>query len=480
MVSVRIALLAVAAASVQSKIHPRLLREMATNDGTVDQTLIVEFVSSVESALEKADSQIEAIQSRGAKIESILTTLNTHAAASQADALAVIDQARTSRELATGFSAQTLSIANIVVLEHASNELVEKLSKVASVKTIRPQHFGKLITATPEPIVAANTTIEWGVEKIGTKTLWDQGFRGKGIVVGGIDSGVRGTHEALKGNWRSENGYFQPVGNGKLPSDAHGHGTHTMGTSVGQFGIGVAPDAKWISCEGCLPNNTCPEKVLVACAQYMLCPHDFEGKNPKCELAPHVINNSWADDDEIPDVPYYKGPVAAWRKAGIIPVFANANSGPKCGTVLSPGDYPNVIGVGATTTLDELASFSSRGPTNKTQIVKPDVSAPGRQVRSSVNTADNSYAVFSGTSMATPHVVGAVALLISAKPGITYDEIYKALTTTAVRDTLKSSNQTCGGIPDTLFPNNNFGFGRIDVAKAAGAAPTPTTTRPAC
>ncbi|KAF0716730.1 Aste57867_2694 [Aphanomyces stellatus] len=482
MVSARTAIFAaaVAAASVQAKIHPRLLREMAANDGAVGQSVVVEFVSSVESALEKADSQIEAIQSRGAKIESILTTLNTHAATSQAEALAVIDQARTSRELTSDFSAQTLSIANILVLDGASKPLLDKLATVASVKAIRPQYFGKLVKATPDAIVAANATVEWGVERIGTKTLWDQGFRGKGIVVGGIDTGVRGTHEALKGNWRAENGYFQPKGNGKLPTDQNGHGTHTMGTSVGQFGVGVAPDAKWISCEGCLPDDTCPEKVLVACAQYMLCPHDFEGKNPKCELAPHVINNSWGDDDEIPDVPYYKGPVAAWRKAGIIPVFANANSGPKCGSVLSPGDYPNVIGVGATTITEELASFSSRGPTNKTQILKPDVSAPGRTVRSAYNKGDDAYASLSGTSMATPHVVGAVALLISAKPGITYDEIYKALTTTAVRDTLKSSNQTCGGIPDTIFPNNNFGYGRIDVAKAAGAAPTPTTTRPAC
>ncbi|KAH9188517.1 hypothetical protein AeNC1_009505, partial [Aphanomyces euteiches] len=170
-------------------------------------------------------------------------------------------------------------------------------------------------------------------------------------------------------------------------------------------------------------------------------------------------------------VPYYKGPVAAWRKAGIIPVFGNANSGPGCGTVLSPGDYNNVIGVGATNSTDGLADFSSRGP-GPNNLMKPDVSAPGERIRSAYITSNTSYASLLGTSMATPHVAGAIALLVSARPGITYDEVYAALTKTAETKNLISTNQTCGGLDDSKYPNNNYGYGRINVFLASQSRAT--------
>ncbi|KAF0775078.1 hypothetical protein DYB28_008145 [Aphanomyces astaci] len=479
----RFALVAAALAIASAKISPKLFREIETK-GSLPSVVIVEFDPVTDEVLSKADSRIESVSTRSEKILTVLETLVENANRQQSGALEIIAQAQAKRELTDDFSAKTLAIANILVLTNPSPSLLESLATDVNVKVIRPQHYGKL--ALPESVedVAAPTAVEWGVVKIAAPSLWEKGFTGKGIVVGGIDSGVHYTHEALKDNWRSENGYFQPVGNSQFPVDGHGHGTHTMGTSVGAGGIGVAPDAKWIACEGCLPNTKCPEVAVVACAQYMLCPHDYQGKNPKCELAPHVINNSWADDDHIPDVPYYKGPVAAWRKAGIIPVFANANSGPKCGTVLSPGDYPNVIGVGATTSTDNLAQFSSRGP-GPNNVRKPDVSAPGQRVRSSTRLNNSSYASSSGTSMATPHVTGAIALLIQAQPGITYDEIYAALTKTAETSTLTPNNQTCGGLDDSKYPNNNYGYGRINVFKAATSAPSPstpapTTTKPAC
>ncbi|ETV79259.1 hypothetical protein H257_07322 [Aphanomyces astaci] len=478
----RVALATAALALVSAKISPKLSREIELT-GSVPSILVVEFAPITDDVLSAADAKIESVSTRGAKIEAIYDTLVDYASRQQAGALDIIAQA--SHELKVIVSAKTLAVANILVLEGATPALLDRLATDANVQTIRHQYNGKLVaphTAASEGSAPAAT--EWGVNKIAAPSLWEKGFTGKGVVVGGIDTGVLYTHEALKGNWRSENGFFQPVGNSQFPVDGHGHGSHTMGTSVGAGGIGVAPDAKWIACQGCLPDGSCPEVVLVACAQYMLCPHDYQGKNPKCELAPHVINNSWGDDNEIPDVPYYKGPVAAWRKAGIIPVFANANSGPKCGTVLSPGDYPNVIGVGATTSTDALAGFSSRGPGPK-NVLKPDVSAPGQSVRSATAAGNSSYASWSGTSMATPHVVGAVALLISSKPTITYDEIYAALTKTAETSTLTPTNQTCGGLDDSKYPNNNYGYGRINVFKAASATPSPstpspTTTKPSC
>ncbi|EQC28740.1 hypothetical protein SDRG_13424 [Saprolegnia diclina VS20] len=464
MVFVARALIAATVASVVaadvSKIHPKLLQKLESS--TVAQNIIVEFKGTAEEALAAPKLEAASLASRAERAELVRTTLVDNAASAQASALKLIQ----SSKLESAAKPTQLWISNALFIKSAEKDLINALAKLPEVAFVRPEAMGRLITSeiSTSEAVAANTT-EWGLNIIQAPEVWAKGYRGQGVVVGSIDTGARATHEALKGNFRSLNGWFQPEGRSPTPVDNNGHGTHTVGTSVGGNGVGVAPDAKWISCEGCLPSGKCPESVLVACAQFMLCPHDAEGKNPRCDLAPHVVNNSWGDDDEIPDVPYYKGPMAAWRKAGIIPVFANANSGPNCGTVLSPGDYDNVIGVGATTNKDGLATFSSKGP-NKFGRMKPDISAPGQGVRSSYKTSDTSYASLSGTSMATPHVTGAIALLVSAKPGITYDEVYSLLTQTVETKSLINDPLTCGGLPGDKYPNNNFGYGRMNILRA--------------
>ncbi|KAG9405033.1 hypothetical protein AC1031_004132 [Aphanomyces cochlioides] len=278
-----------------------------------------------------------------------------------------------------------------------------------------------------------------GVTKIGAPSVWANGNRGEGIVVSNIDTGVLYTHEALKGNWRSDYGWYDPSAKKATPYDGNGHGSHTMGTIAGQNGIGVAPNAKWIACRGCT-TNSCPEATLTACAQWILCPTDTSGKNANCAKAPNVVSNSWGGSTGGDS--WYQSYVDAWRKAGIIPVFANGNAGPTCGSVASPGDYKNVIGVGATDSSDKLASFSSKGAT-KDKRVKPDVSAPGQSVRSAWYTGNTAYNTISGTSMATPHVAGAVALILAAKPGATYDTVYSLLTKTVDTSTLVVSTANC-------------------------------------
>ncbi|KAF0728475.1 hypothetical protein AaE_009441, partial [Aphanomyces astaci] len=371
-------------------------------------------------------------------------------------------------------------------------------------------------------VTSTRAANEWGVNLIGTPAVWAKGNRGQGIVVGILDTGAIHTHDDLKGNWRSTYGWFDPTDKSRTPIDTNGHGTHVAGSAVGQNGIGVAPGATWIACRGCTTAK-CPEAALIGCAQWMLCPTDVTGKNPKCELAPHVINNSWGSEVNSNT---YQAVVNAWRTAGIIPVFANGNSGPNCGTANSPGDYKNVIGVGAVGVDDKLASLlgkrsefqhlpsrrkrmahgwhyppdyktvigvgnlgiddklsstSSRGPAADGRI-KPDVSAPGNRVRSAWNTGNSAYNTISGTSMASPHVAGAIALYLSANKGAKYDQVYKAFTTTVDTKTLTPSNQNCGGVSDSKYPNNNYGFGRINVARATGGGarpPSPSKARTA-
>ncbi|RHY39677.1 hypothetical protein DYB34_013459 [Aphanomyces astaci] len=209
----------------------------------------------------------------------------------------------------------------------------------------------------------------------------------------------------------------------------------------------------------------------------MLCPTDATGKNPKCELAPHVINNSWG---YTLSTSAFQAAVDAWRAADIIPVFANGNSGRTCSTTGTPADYKNVIGVGNLGTDDKLSPASSRGPTVDGRI-KPDVSGPGNRVRSAWHTGNSAYQTISGTSMASPHVAGAIALYLSANKGAKYDQVYKAFTTTADTKTLTPYNENCGGVSDSKYPNNNYGFGRINVASAIGggvAPPSSSTSAP--
>ncbi|GAB9474726.1 hypothetical protein Gpo141_00011844, partial [Globisporangium polare] len=171
---------------------------------------------------------------------------------------------------------------------------------------------------------------------------------------------------------------------------------------------------------------------------------------------------------------WFKSAVDAWVKAGIVPVFSAGNSGPECGTAGSPGDYPNVIGVGATDSDDLLAWFSSVGPTVAGRR-KPDISAPGFYIKSSVPDSDTSYDVYSGTSMAAPHVTGAIALLLSAQPDLAIDEVKIALYTTTDQKGLGATNMTCGGTSDLVWPNNQYGHGRLNVLNAyEGFRPAPS------
>ena len=157
--------------------------------------------------------------------------------------------------------------------------------------------------------------------------------------------------------------------------------------------------------------------------------------------------------------------VESLRAAGIAVVASAGNSGSSCSTVADPpGIYEASFTVGATDSADTIASFSSRGPVtvDGSNRLKPDISAPGVNIRSAVR--NNAYGSMSGTSMAAPHVAGAVALLWSGVPDLigNIDDTESLLKGNA-NTSLPYNDQTCGGIPGTQLPNNTYGAGRLDI-----------------
>jgi len=388
------------------------------------------------------------------------------------------------RQLAETFAARP-DVARVTGNPHIQNDLPQR----GAIEQSPLQPRGPATPATIEP----------GITYTHAPDVWALGFRGETVVVASADTGVRWTHNALKPHYRGWDGvnanhnfnWHDSIHSGggvcgpdsPEPCDDFFHGSHTTGTAIGDDGgtnqIGMAPGAKWIACRNMDQGNGTPATYM-ECMEFFLAPYPLnctpnEGDPTK---APDITINSWGCPvsegcvvgDEL------QAAVEAQEAAGIQMVVAAGNSGSSCSTVSDPPSfYEASYTVGALNTgTDTIAGFSSRGPVTRdgSNRTKPDITAPGTNTRSCDNSADNAYTTASGTSMATPHISGAMALLWSAIPSLRHQ-------ITASRDALNSTtvqilDPQCG---DPTPPNNVFGWGRIDIAAAVGTpAPTPTVS----
>ncbi len=417
--------------------------------------------------------------------EFVYRTLLEHANASQAPLRAFLDAQR--------IPYRSFIIDNSIYIPNATVDLVNQLVTFPGVQMLRLEQVYPVPDVKVEPEQPGITAVEWGVAKINADDVWGLGYTGQGIVVANIDTGVRYTHNALKNQYRGNLGggsydhtysWYDPTGTyPSAPGDNNGHGTHTMGTIIGDDGgsnqIGVAPGARWIACKGCT-NTSCPDSALNACADWLLAPGGESSKRP------HLVNNSWGGCSYSD---WYRSKVNAWLAAGIYPVFSAGNtsncgySSAFCGSVGTPATYKEVTAVGSTTSSDDISSFSLWGPSQDPTApneIKPEVSAPGSSIRSASYSSDTGYTTMSGTSMAAPHVSGALALIWSACPSLVgnLDSTEQLLKDTAVKIAYATG---CGNEGPGNIPNNAFGYGRIDVLAAVNACynpgPTPTPTR---
>jgi uncharacterized repeat protein (TIGR01451 family) len=282
--------------------------------------------------------------------------------------------------------------------------------------------------------------------------------------------------------------WWDPYSTYTSPNDGNGHGTHTMGTMVGDDGaanqIGMAPEAEWIACRGC-STSSCTDTALLSCAQFVAAPWDLSGQNSDPDKRPQVVNNSWGDCGQSYDN-WYQGVVDNWHAFGVYPVFSNGNN-TNCGysappglnTVGNPARYGNVTGVGSTGQSNgAYANHSNWGPTDNPDTInpngypslKPQVLAPGVGIRSSVIASDTAYASYTGTSMSAPHVAGLLALVWQAAPCLVGDY---AATETLLEMTAVPIPYASGGSPPPgpgNVPNYATGWGEIDALAAVNAA----------
>lgn len=329
--------------------------------------------------------------------------------------------------------------------------------------------------AAPKAAAAEGTTT-WGLDAIHAPEAWAMGATGAGITVSNLDSGVQFDHPALMHQYRGtkpdgtiDHNYNWMATRGTCtgaPCDDNGHGTHTMGTMVGDDGtnhVGVAPDAQWIATNGCCDNSGV--ESLLKSGWWLLAPTDVNGNNPDPSKRPHVINNSWGQTVEHNFDDFFQAIDEAWSAAGIFSVWSSGNTTPyaACDTVSSPGSAESAYSVGAYDSDGTLASFSRKGEGEGGRI-KPEISAPGVAVRSSY--PNNSYVEMAGTSMAAPHVAGAVADLWSYDPTLIgqVEQTRRLLADSAV----DVDDTECGGTADV---NNKYGEGRLDLVRLLELAP---------
>jgi subtilisin family serine protease len=386
-------------------------------------------------------------------------------------------------------------IVNLIHVQTGDRALVEALaarSDVARIeanpriRNVQPQWvFG------PQPL--SPSAIEWNIVRVGAPDVWAMGYTGQDIVIGGQDTGYDWDHPALVNQYRGWDGatadhdynWHDAVHSGggtcgpdsSEPCDDQGHGTLTMGIAVGGDGgshqIGVAPGARWIGCRNMNRGIGSPATYL-ECFEFFLAPYPL-GSTPgdgNPDMAPDVTNNSWAcPPSEGCSWDILQAAVEAQRAAGIMTVVAAGNAGSSCSTISSPpAIYDASYSVGATNSSDDVAGFSSRGPVTKDSSgrLKPDISAPGVGVRSS--TVGGGYGGgLQGTSFASPHVAGAVALIWSAQPALRgqIDRTEEIINTTAV----PRYSAQCDSQPGTV-PNNVYGWGRLDTLEAVNLALT--------
>lgn len=473
--------------SVNPKIDPFVKGQFHSNQSSKKTVFVI---LREQADLNMADS----LSSREEKARYVYDTLRNKAVSTQGPLVDFLQ--------AKKVKFRQFYIENMIAVENPTADLINTLAARVDVVRIMGNPLFKLRLPKKQEGLAENINHNAGAEqnlvRIGATKVWENDdVHGEGIIVAGQDTGVQWDHPALIHQYRGSltNGtvdhnynwhdaIHSPLNTAAknscgydtvAPCDDHGHGTHTMGTMVGDDGkgnqIGVAPKAKWMACKN-MDNGVGSTASYIECFEFFLAPYPLNGNSLKDgdpAKAPHIINNSWGctkeegckGDEILPAL-------QAMKKAGILVVASAGNEGPGCSSIDAPPAWHTglTLAVGAFNHRnDNIASFSSRGPSLFDNGTGPNLAAPGVIIRSSVPGNRYESAMWSGTSMAGPHVAGAAALLWSYNKNL-IGNIAQTISIFENSAEPKTSNQTCGGLPGSHVPNNTYGRGLLNVENA--------------
>lgn len=390
------------------------------------------------------------------------------------------------------------------------SKTLEKLRNNPDLSSILPDFPLTTPPQFPEPgtVRRLDTLLNWGISHIRADSVWRTGITGKGVVVAGLDTGTEWDHDFLIQNYRGsqKNGVvdhsynwhdginkvnslhfgktdetsMNPCGfSSTTPCDDHGHGTFTIGLVTGVYDqqhTGIAPGTQWISSR-VMESGAGHLSTYLDGLEWCLAPTNSLDQSPRPDLAPDIINNSWA-------CPYQEGCIPAnyWMldsatsrltQGGIFVVTSAGNSGREgCSSLMDPpAIFPSNFTIGATGRKDSITDFSSRGPIDSSGLIKPEVVAPGQGITSIY--PNNAFQKSSGTSISAPITAGVAALILEANPTLRGrpDLLRKII----IESAIPIKENPCG---EPGYPNSVYGYGRIDALNAVQLAQQfqPTST----
>ena len=459
----------------------------AKTDGKTKINIILKEQSNVTELMRTANS----FPTKAARRDFVVNTLKRQAEESQYHLLSLLNELEANGMVE---EIRPLWIVNSVSC-YADETVIQEIEKRNDILTVYPVEQLSLIDeAEPIPVERGNgREIAENLLQVNADQVWELGYTGEGVLVGLIDTGVRLTHDDLQGRfWDGGSEYpnhgYDFANHDNDPSDQNGHGTHVAGTICGT-GVsgtqtGVAPDAKLMVLKVFGNNQQTDETILLEAMQFAM------------EHGADLLNMSLGWPDPSSSVKRLNRQACEnTLAAGIVAAVCAGNIRnlqylvPIPHNIYSPGDCPPpylhedqmanaggvscVISVGAVDFNDTITYFSSVGPSTWTDVpqyndypydsnsateiglIRPDVCAPGLNIKSLDFNNDNGYTLMDGTSMATPCVAGTIALMLSKNHELTPAEIDEILERTAVQLSEHKSN--------------DFGSGRINALAAVNA-----------
>jgi subtilisin family serine protease len=394
------------------------LRRFVDADRNARVRVLVDLKPQLD--LQKLTSRLETARlTRVARRDSVIAALRAVADSSGVRLAPLLEDLIRHGEIDPQYRRFTIVNRLLVRASPAAVRALSRRREVVRLVEERRDPNPMLMSRTPA-VIQSTGRGSWALAAIGAERAWRRRVDGSGVVIGIIDAGASGAHEQLRPNYRGGSAaWYDPTGASAIPVDGlDGHGTGMVSAAVGANvagrTIGVAPSAQWIACVG-IPRGRYDNVALTECADWML----VTGR-------PDVLLNAWALPGSGCDREWERI-LAAWRAAGMVPVFAAGNYGPAPSSDRSPANNRGAIAVGGIGLDGLVLDQSSRGPNSCDGTAYPGVMAPGDNVTVAHSLAPNAYAVSRGTSVAAGLVAGAAALLIQRYPEATVDEFEAAL-----------------------------------------------------